>query len=165
MKSFYIILFFVLIIGNIFVYQTIFTPRVLEVSVLEVGKGDAILVRTPNGKTLLVDTGPDASILRALGTALPEWQRNIDAVVLTSEKSDAIKGLPDVTSRYAIPTPIRFGTSATPYGTRLTLGDVQITILYAGTLSVSYGAASLNISSTTPKGVYISDGIGITKIK
>jgi len=165
MKSFYLILFFVLSIGNIYVYQTIFTPRVLEVSVLEVGKGDAILVRTPNGKTLLIDTGPDASILRALGTALPEWQRSIDAIVLTSEKSGAIKGLPDVMSRYTIPTPIRFGTSAIPYGTRLRLDDVQVAVLYHGTLTVSYGVTSFDISSTTPKGIYISDGETVTRSK
>lgn len=167
MKNFYLILFFVLIVGNIYAYQAIFSPRVLEVSVLDVGPpaggGDATLVHTPNGKTLLIDTGPDASILRALGTALPPWQRRIDAIVLTSEKSGAVKGLQDIMSRYHVSTPILFGTSDIPYGTHIALDGVYVDILYAGMLNISYGPTSLSISSTTPKGTYISDGKTITK--
>jgi len=34
MKNFYLILFFILIAGNIFIYQTIFAPRILEISLL-----------------------------------------------------------------------------------------------------------------------------------
>ncbi|MFA5744643.1 MAG: hypothetical protein WC887_00250 [Candidatus Paceibacterota bacterium] len=164
MKNFYLILFFILIAINFTIYRTIFAPRVLEISVLEAGKGNATLVRTPNGKTLLIDTGPDASILRALGTALPPWQRRIDTIILTSDKASSSKGLLDVTSRYKIPTPLHFGTATTPYGTPLTIDSVQITVIYADLLSISYGSTALLISSSTPKGVYISDGIELAKI-
>ena len=160
----YILLLCGLLIANVTIYRAIFAPRVLEISVLEVGKGNATLVQTPNGKTLLIDTGPDASILRALGAALPFWQRRVDAVALTSDKTASVGGLQDVKNRYAVPTPIHFGTDIS-YGTRLTLDSVQITIIYADLLSISYGSTSLLISSTTPKGVYISDGTTITKIK
>jgi len=154
---FYSILFGILVVANVSVYRTVFAPRVLMVTVLEVGKGDATLIRTPNGKTVLIDTGPDASILRALGTALPPWQRSLNAVVLTSTKKSAIGGLPDVTNRYRIPTPVYFGTKTTPYGTRLALGDFYIEIISPGTFNISYGVTSLVISSSTPNGVYISD--------
>src|SRR3989344_7589612 len=83
-RSFYIVFFFIFIAGNISVYQAILAPPVLEVAVLEVGKGNAVLVHTSHDKIILIDTGPDASILRALGSALPMWQRDIDAVILTS---------------------------------------------------------------------------------
>ncbi|OGG92884.1 hypothetical protein A2609_03475 [Candidatus Kaiserbacteria bacterium RIFOXYD1_FULL_47_14] len=165
MKNFYLILFFILIAGNIFIYQTIFAPRILEISLLEVGKGCATLVRTPNGKTLLIDTGPDASILRALGAALPFWQRRIDAVALTNNKSASVVGLQDVKNRYDVPTILHFGTVTTPYGARLALDSVQISILYASTLTIYYGSASISISSSTPKGVYISNGKTVTKPK
>jgi len=163
--SFYLLLFFGLVAGNILIYQTIFAPRTLKISVLEVGKGDATLVQTPDRKTILIDTGPDASVLRALGTALPEWDRKIDAVVLTSTKSNSVGGLPDVASHYHTPTPVRFGSAAVPYGTRLAFDNVSIIVLAPDTLSISYGSTLFAISSSTPKGVYISDEKIITEIK
>ncbi|MCX6787291.1 MAG: hypothetical protein NTY93_02065 [Candidatus Kaiserbacteria bacterium] len=166
MKNFYLILFFILIAGNIFIYKTISEPHILIVNVLEVGeKGDAILIRTPSGKTLLVDVGPDASILRALGAALPMWQRRIDVIALTSEKTAQTGGLQDVKNRYHIPTPIHFGTAGMPYGAHLTLDGVSVAVFYTGLLNISYGSISLSISSSTPKGVYTSDGKVITKTK
>ena len=53
-------------------------------------------------KTILVDTGPDAGILRALGLALPMWQRSIDAVILTGTKTSFVGGLPEVQDRYRV---------------------------------------------------------------
>ncbi len=56
----------ILIAANIFVYRAVVAPHILKVSVLEVGPpaggGNAILIQSQNGKTFLVDTGPDASI-------------------------------------------------------------------------------------------------------
>ena len=88
--------------ANILIYRAVLAPRTLGVTALEVGKGDATLVRTPSGRTILIDTGPDASILRALGMALAPWQKKIDAVILTSTKKNSVGGLPDVLSRYKI---------------------------------------------------------------
>jgi len=165
MKNFYLILFLILIAGNVCIYKTVFAPRDLDVAVLEVGKGNAVLVRTPNKKTLLIDTGPDASILRALGTSLPEWQRTIDVVILTSEKKNSVGGLPEVASKYNISKLIHFGTNAFPYGSRVSLDSVSIKIISPATLTISYGSTSLNISSSTPSCTYISDGKVMTKIK
>lgn len=154
MRNFYFIIFFILLATNFLIFQAILAPRTLEVTVLEIGKGDATLLQTPNGKTILIDTGPDASILRALGTTLQPWQRTIDAVILTNEKSASTGGLPDVMNRYHIPTPLRFGTITTPYGARIALDAVYIDILAPGIFTISYGSASFSISSSTPKGVY-----------
>lgn len=147
----------------------IFAPHVLTVTVLEVGPpaggGDATLVRGPDGEMLLIDTGPDAGILRALGTALPPWQRSLDSVVLTSTKKSSAGGLIDVTNRYHISTPVYFGTKTVPYGMRLVLDDSYIKIVSPAAFNISYGAASLKISSSTPKGVYVLDGKATTKVR
>lgn len=109
-RSFYILLFFILLAANFFVYRYLFAPNELYVSVLKTGKGDAVvLIQNPNGKTILVNTGSDASILRALGTQLPFWKRNIDTVVLTSAHARFVGGLPEVMGRYRIKNLIRFG--------------------------------------------------------
>ncbi len=65
--------------------------------------GEAILLRTPDGKTLLVDGGMDAASLdQELDSHLPIWQRSLDVVVLTTPRQDHITGLLDIVQRYAI---------------------------------------------------------------
>lgn len=147
-----------LLIGNVKVYQTILAEPVLTVSVLEAGKSHAVLVKSPDGKTVLVDTGSDASILRALGESLPVWQRDIDVVILTSSAAGSAGGLPAIEDRYHISKIIHIGDATTPYGSSLTFGTPIIKILAPAILTISSGSSVFNISSSTPAGVYISKG-------
>lgn len=87
---------------NAFVWHAVLTPRTLAVSVLNIGQGDSILVRGPTGVLMLVDGGPDASVLRELGAVLPFGMRRIDAVVETHPDKDHISGLLDVFARYDV---------------------------------------------------------------
>ncbi|NLE99677.1 MAG: DUF4131 domain-containing protein, partial [Anaerolineales bacterium] len=51
----------------------------LHVTVLDIGQGDAIFIRTPTGSQVLIDGGPDASlVLSRLGRRIPFWDRTID---------------------------------------------------------------------------------------
>jgi len=76
----------------------------LHLYLLDVGQGDAILVRTPGGRTILVDGGPDPILLTSsLGPALPFWQRRIDLVVATHVDQDHLAGLVPVIERYRVP--------------------------------------------------------------
>jgi len=164
-RSFYWILFAVLIVANVNVYRAILAPHVLTIAVLKVGpvnkQNNAILVRSPRGKTFLIETGPDASILRALGSALPMWQRNIDEVILTSSAARSAGGLPAVQSRYHVSKIIRIGDATTPYGTSFIFDSSHIEILAPATLTISYGSAVFKISSSTSLGVYTSNGTGV----
>ena len=48
----------------------------LQVAVLDVGQGDAILIQTPSGKNVLVDGGPSGSVLlRELADQLSAGER------------------------------------------------------------------------------------------
>ena len=87
-----------LIAVNVLVWRAASAPRVLTVHVFETGKGRAVFATTPSGRTLLIDSNSDASILRTLGTALPPWQRSLDVVL--SLKSGA--GLAEIEQRYKI---------------------------------------------------------------
>lgn len=144
----------VLCIANSLVYRALLAPHTLTVTVLHVGKGGAVLVRTPHGETLLIDTGPDAGILRALGTALPPWQRHLDAVIFSGTKTSLVGGLPEVERRYRIDTRVSVGGTAAPYGAPLSFDQTVIDVIAPGTLSISYGTATLNVSSSTPSGIY-----------
>lgn len=74
----------------------------LHVHVLDVGQGDAIFIVTPSGKQILVDGGPDLSVLSHLSTLMPFFDRSIDLVVLTHTDSDHITSLPQVCKRYSV---------------------------------------------------------------
>lgn len=66
-------------------------------------QGEAILVRTPEGKTMLIDGGMDvASLSQALDSQLPPWQRSLDIVLLTCPRQDHLAGLVDIVTRYTI---------------------------------------------------------------
>lgn len=76
-------------------------PR-LRVSVLDIGQGDSILVQGPTGIQMLVDGGPDRSVLRQLPKEMSFLDRSLDLVVETHPDADHIAGLVDVFDRYRI---------------------------------------------------------------
>src|SRR3972149_10285066 len=74
----------------------------LKIYFLNIGQGDAILVKSPDNKYLLIDGGPDNTILSELAAVLPFWQRSIGRVVTTHADADHIGGLLDVSERYSL---------------------------------------------------------------
>ncbi len=75
----------------------------LRISFLDVGQGDATLIRTPSGHSLLVDGGPGVSSVAAgLAERLPRLQRHIDLLVLSHAHSDHLQGMIDVVERYRV---------------------------------------------------------------
>ena len=84
-------------------------PAGLTIQVLDVGQGDAILVTSPAGATILVDGGPDertvATELAALGV------KRLDMVVATHPHADHVAGLPTVLSRVPVGVLLQPGCS------------------------------------------------------
>ncbi len=76
-------------------------PPALSVNVLDVGDGDAVLVRTPSGKTVLIDGGPNPSaLLRELGHRLGPLERNLSVAVLTGADQQRLAGAVAAAERY-----------------------------------------------------------------
>jgi competence protein ComEC len=75
----------------------------LHVYTLDVGQGDAILLRSPGGQVILVDGGPDPLALASrVGQILPFWQRRIALVVATHADQDHLAGLVPILERYRV---------------------------------------------------------------
>jgi len=74
----------------------------LTVSFLNVGQGDSIFVDSPSGRQVLIDGGPDRSVLRELSKIMPWYDRSIDVVIATHPDADHISGFVDVLQRYRV---------------------------------------------------------------
>lgn len=82
-------------------------PDELTVAFLEVGQGDAIFIETPDGVQVLIDGGPDGTVLRALGEVVSVGDRTIDVVLGTHPDKDHVAGLVDVLDRFEVNHVIR----------------------------------------------------------
>lgn len=101
----YLLLGFVsifLLLGLFFYQSARLNDGKLHLIVCDVGQGDGILIRTPNGTDILIDGGPDDSILNCLAKHLPFWDRTIELMVLTHPHADHLTGLISVLQRYIV---------------------------------------------------------------
>jgi len=65
--------------------------------------GDAVIVRTPDGQALVIDGGGDPAVLAAsLGRALPFWQRELAALVLTADDARDLVSQIALLERYRV---------------------------------------------------------------
>lgn len=88
---------------GLFAYQYLkFHDGKLHVVLCNVGQGDGILITTPSNKQILVDAGPDKSILDCLSKHMPFWDRSIDIALLTHPHADHLMGYYYVIDRYRI---------------------------------------------------------------
>ena len=87
----------------------------LEVSFLDVGQGDAILISTPAGQQILIDGGPNPdTVCHELGKKLPFWDKSLDMVVLTHCHDDHLIGLMGVLKRYKVGQVLESGLGNAP---------------------------------------------------
>lgn len=108
------ILYFSILLGLLafFVYDSIrFGDEKLKIIFCDVGQGDGVYIRTPDGYDVVIDGGPDSSILTCLSENMPFWDKSLDLVVLTHPDSDHYTGLIPIAREYLIGS---FATSFTP---------------------------------------------------
>ncbi len=123
-------------------------PSSLTVTFLDVGQGDAAVVRTPDGATILVDSGPEEDLvarkLASLGVG------RIDLAVASHSHADHVTGFPAILARFPVGLLLEPGCphDASPYrrfldavrsegvpvrhprgGERMTVGSVRVEIL------------------------------------
>ena len=90
----------------------------LDVLFFDVGQGDAVLVTTPGGERLLVDTGPQSPTGSAAvsSTVLPYLRRrgvgHLDLVVITHPDEDHLGGLPALLKEVSIGRVLHSGQRA-----------------------------------------------------
>lgn len=105
MKSSWKYLFGVLVLTVVTVWLAVIVSpdNKLHLIACDVGQGDAILVTYRNTQ-ILVDGGPDRSVLTCLSEYIPFWDREIEVVILTHPEADHLTGLIEVFKRYRVKT-------------------------------------------------------------
>ena len=75
-------------------------PGAVTVRFLDVGQGDATLITSPGGATVLIDGGPDEEVVAQQLVAL--GVKRLDLVIATHPHADHIAGLPQVLARFSV---------------------------------------------------------------
>ena len=102
--------FFVIIIFVVAVFRTIenyaFFAKadtgLLEVDFIDVGQGDASLIRTPDKQEILIDGGESEKILEELSKIISPFDKYIDLLILTHPHSDHVGGLNFILDEYEV---------------------------------------------------------------
>jgi len=102
-------LFVIAVVVWIFVFVETRQSRFLEIDFFDVGQGDSIFIETIDKKQILIDGGPDLSVLEKIGRAMSFYDRYIDIVVLTHPEQDHLNGLIEILKRYNVGTVITSG--------------------------------------------------------
>jgi len=110
-KRYYFILFIIGVIAAWIFVLKLPSDENLLVHLLDVGQGDAIFIETPERNQILIDGGPDISVLGELSSVMPFYDRSIDLVVLTHPQEDHIFGLVEVLRRYDVASVLLTGVN------------------------------------------------------
>jgi len=89
-------------IFGLWLYINIAPPPQFKAVFLNIGQGDSSLIFLPQGGKMLVDCGPDRTILRKLNQYLPFYDRQIDYLLVTHPDLDHYGGCIDVLRRYDV---------------------------------------------------------------
>lgn len=149
---FFILLSFLLVFTA---YQKIkFDDGKLHIIFCNVGQGDGILIRTPNLQDIILDAGPDNSILSCISRHTPFWDRDIELMLLSHPHADHMAGMISILSSYKV---LAFATeelrNTTSVYKKLTdvikEKSVQTRVLYAGDSFVTKDNLSIKVLGPT----------------
>lgn len=124
----------------------------LTLTVLNVGGGDAVFVRTPEGRTVLVDGGPSpASLLAQLGRRFGLVERDLSIAVLTTTDPGLLAGPAAAIERYSPQVAIapQGAPSALYHRWLAAAGDRSLTATSGLTIDLEPGLA-LEVLPTRP---------------
>jgi len=102
-KIIIVLVVFILALGLlIFLFYRTDGKQGLEIIFFDVGQGDSIFIQTPTNQQILIDGGPDTSVVSKIGEQLDFYDHHLDLVVLTHPHADHIMGLIEVLKRYEV---------------------------------------------------------------
>ncbi|MGE5551999.1 MAG: DNA internalization-related competence protein ComEC/Rec2 [Bacteroidota bacterium] len=83
-------------------WQVLAAPQGLSVTFLDVGQGDSIFIRAPDGRTALIDGGEDEAGARVLSYLRRQGINRLDLLIVSHPHSDHVGGLAAVAGELSI---------------------------------------------------------------
>ncbi len=133
----------------------------LHVTVLDVGSADAILIKTPTGKHVLINGGPSVTTLAdELGRRLPTFNRRLDWLIVAATDEEEVAALPRIVERYPPEAVLWSGNTQASFSSRvlneyLAVSDMQV-INAEPDQSLELGdGATLRVLASGPRGAVL----------
>lgn len=106
-----------LLILNVVIWATLAQASerrsgILAVSFLDIGQGDSIYIEAPNGRQMIIDGGPNESLMSALPDVLQYGDKTIDVLVVTNPDADHYSGFLPLIDSYEIGVIVESGTTS-----------------------------------------------------
>lgn len=133
----------------------------LHVSILDVGTGDAVLIQSPTGRSVLINGGPSTVRLSdSLGRRLPLFNRSLDWLVVADIDNEDLSGIADNLERF---TPANMLWAGNTFGTRsaadlwagLISYDIPTTFMKPGHALDLGSGATLSVISIDVRGAVL----------
>ncbi len=143
----------ILVVANVFSWSVVFRQaqdRGLEVCFLDIGQGDSIFIETSQGHQILIDGGPDDTVIKKLEEGIPFWDKTIDLIILTHSDKDHLFGLVEVLKKYQVENILWTGVE----GTSLLFEEWQEAIKEEGA-NIWIARQGLNVKMSTYRNIEI----------
>jgi len=87
---------------SLFSFSFAAVQKTLTVSFVDVGQGDSILIQAPNGKNILVDSGPNTAESAVLNYLKSKRITKLDVIVATHPHEDHIGNMDKIIQDFAV---------------------------------------------------------------
>lgn len=142
----------------------------LHVTFLDVGSAETILIKTPDGRFVLINGGPSPSkLVNQIGRELPPFRRKLDALIVAAPQENQVAALPRLLDQYPPEAAFWTGNRQASYSARmldewLTKNAVPIMEPGPGDLLDLGEGAVLRVFSVSPRGAVLGIEWGNFKV-
>jgi competence protein ComEC len=152
-----------LVIGLLLVWRaaSAIPDQFLHITFLDVGSADAVLIKTPTGKHILIDGGPSVTTLAdELGRRLPAFNRKLDWLVVAATGEEDVAALPRVIERYPPDAVLWSGNTQASFSSGvlneyLAVSDIEVINAEPEQLLDLGDGATLQVLTVGPRGAVL----------
>jgi len=135
--------------------------KLMHLTFLDVGSADALLIKTPSGKSVLVNGGPSVSTLAdEMGRRLPSFNRRLDWLIVAGTEEDDVAALPRILERYPPDAVLWSGNTQASFSSRvlneyLSMQDIFVTNAEPEQVLDLGEGATMRVLTTGPRGAVL----------